>query len=252
MSTDSTVSPPLTKPLRVWERIELQVGEGEQAGQYRARVLDFINGGIVITDPEFITGSSLLRENAGITVIIRRDDAMYQFASSIKKTMGTTGRQFILTPPRRCERVQRRMFVRVDVQKKLKYARIVPLGDWPSYDDHLSWHQTLTQDMSAGGLSFKVYDEIPSGSLLLLIVEYESELPIPEAIVSVVRRCFFKGGSWHCGAQFVLASALTDYLEQREIEALPPAVTHFNRNAQNRLASSVFAMQVEMRKKGLL
>ncbi len=252
MTVDSTIATLPSKPLQIWEKIELEVGEGDQAGHYRARIQDFINGGIVITDPEFIEGHALLRENADVMVIVRRNDAMYQFQSVIRKTIGANGRQFILAPPRRFERVQRRLFVRVDLQKKLKYARIIPLEEWVSYDDHLSWHQTLTQDISAGGLSFKVYDEIPSGSLLLLMLEYTCELPIPEAIVGVIRRSFFKGGNWQCGCQFVLAESLPNYLEPREIQALPSAVTHFTRNAQNRLASGVFALQVELRKKGLL
>ena len=70
-----------------------------------------------------------------VAVIVNRNDAMYQFFSTIKRAIGKGGRQFILSPPRRYERVQRRMFARVNMQTKLSYSRIVPLGDWQSYDD---------------------------------------------------------------------------------------------------------------------
>jgi c-di-GMP-binding flagellar brake protein YcgR len=182
--SDTSTSAGLSKPLRVWEKIELQVGQGDETGHYIARIQDFINGGIVITDPEFISGSSLLRENVDILVMVRRDDAMYQFASTIKRSLGNRGRQFILTPPRRFDRVQRRMFVRVEQHKKISYARIVPLGEWQSYDDRLAWHQTHTLDISAGGISFTVYDEIPSGEFLLLKPEYFKEAALPEFVVA--------------------------------------------------------------------
>lgn len=93
MKSDSTHIPTIAgpgglKPLRVWEKIELLVGDGDSAGHYLARIEDFINGGIVITEPEFLSGNSLMRENADIMVVVCREDAMYQFASTIRKAIG--------------------------------------------------------------------------------------------------------------------------------------------------------------------
>ena len=242
----------LSKPLRVWEKIELQVGDGPEAGHYLARIQDFINGGIVITDPEFLSGGLLLRENTAVVVIVRREDAMYQFMSTIKKTLGRGGRQFILSPPRRLERVQRRMFVRVELSSPLSYAQIVPLGDWQSYDDRLAWHQSRTYDISGGGTQFQADDELPVGTLLLLKLEYFKELQLPEMVVARSHRCFVADGGWRCGAQFVLADTLSAYLEPRQIAALPASIQRFNRNIQNRLSAALFNAQVELRKKGLL
>jgi c-di-GMP-binding flagellar brake protein YcgR len=242
----------LSKPLRVWEKIELQIGDGPEAGHYLARIQDFINGGIVITDPEFLSGGSLLRENTAVIVMVRREDAMYQFVSTIKRVLGKGGRQFILSPPRRFERVQRRMFVRVDLHSKLSYARIVPLGDWQSYDDRLAWHQSRTYDLSGGGNLFHSVDEVPVGELVLLRMEYLKELQLPETIVAQAHRCALVKGEWQCGVQFVLSDTLSAHLEPREIAALPASIRRFDRNAQNRLSTAVFALQVELRKKGLL
>jgi c-di-GMP-binding flagellar brake protein YcgR len=242
----------LSKPLRVWEKIELQVGDGPDAGHYLARIQDFINGGIVITDPEFLSGSTLLRENTAVVVIVHREDAVYQFMSTIKKTLGKSGRQFILSPPRQFERVQRRMFVRVTMSTKLTYARIVPLGDWQNYDDRLVWHQTRTFDISGGGTLFQATDEIPVGALLLLRLDYLKELQLPETVVARSHRTTFKDGSWHCGAQFLLSDSLSAHLEPRQIAALPASIQRFNRNTQNRLSSALFNAQLELRKKGLL
>ncbi len=242
----------LSKPLRVWEKIELQVGDGPEAGHYLARIQDFINGGIVITDPEFLSGGSLLRENNTVTVMVRRDDAMYQFVSTIKKFIGKSGRQFILSPPRRFERVQRRMFVRVEHHGKLAYARIVPLGDWQSYEDRLAWHHSQTYDISGGGTLFHAVDEMPVGELVLLKLDYLKEIQLPDMIVARVHRCALVEREWRCGVQFILADTLPAHLEPREIAALPGSIRRFDRNAQNRLSTAVFALQVELRKKGLL
>ncbi|PWB68698.1 hypothetical protein C3F09_11145 [candidate division GN15 bacterium] len=242
----------MSKPLRVWERIELQVGDGPEAGHYLARIQDFINGGIVITDPEFLSGSSLMRENMSVAVIVRRDDAMYQFTSTIKKTLGRGSRQFILSPPRHFERVQRRMFVRVDLESALWYARIVPLGDWQNYDDRLAWHRSQTYDISGGGTLFRAVDEMPTGELVLLKMEYLKDISLPETVVAQVHRCVSIEREWRCGVQFVLADALPARLEPNEIAALPASIRRFDRNAQNRLSTAVFARQVELRKKGLL
>lgn len=238
--------------LRVWERIELQVGDGPEAGHYLARIQDFINGGIVITDPEFLSGGSLLRESISVIVMVRRDDAMYQFTSTIKRAFGRGGRQFILSPPRRFERVQRRMFVRVELHSKLSYARIIPLGVWQSYDDRLTWRQSRTYDISGGGTQFRAQDEMPIGELVLLRMEYMKDLQLPEALVARVHRCYLAEREWRCGAQFVLADMLSAHLEPRELAALPASVRRFDRNAQNRLSNAIFGLQVELRKKGLL
>ena len=242
----------LSQPLRVWEKIELQVGDGPEAGRYLARIQDFINGGIVITDPEFLSGNLLLRENSTVAVIVNRNDAMYQFFSTIKRAIGKGGRQFILSPPRRYERVQRRMFARVNMQTKLSYSRIVPLGDWQSYDDRLTWHHTWTINVSAGGTLFRAADELPPNALLLLRMEYLKELQLPEVVVAEARRCARAESEWQCGARFLLAEMLPAHLEPRELSALPASIRRFDRNAQNRLASAVFTLQIELRKKGLL
>jgi len=144
------------------------------------------------------------------------------------------------------------MFVRVAMQKRLSIARLVPLGDSQPSNDQLSWHQTLTQDISGGGISFCVNEETPAGTLLLLRLDCLKELIIPEVVLGIVRRCNIRDDAWHCGVQFVLADALLSHLDVPEIAALPSSVTDFGHHAQNRLASSIFAYQVKMRVKGLL
>jgi c-di-GMP-binding flagellar brake protein YcgR len=252
VSREVTAGTNLSQPLKVWERIELVVGDPPDTGRYLARIQDFINGGIVITEPEYLEGSTLLREEINVRVLVTRDDAMYQFSSQIKRMLSHSSREYLLAPPRRFERVQRRMFARVETTKRLSYAVIVPLGDWQSYDDRLTWVQTQTIDLSGGGLQFRTPDQLAVMTPLLVKVDGFREIGLPECIVAIVRRCYKRGDDSFCGAEFLLNDQMQLHLSEKQRRALPKAITQFDRNNQNRLASYVFGLQVSLRQKGLL
>jgi len=116
--------------LKVWEKLRLVVGEGSQAGIYEARVEDFINGGVVITAPEFIGGHSLLRNGVQVVVQITREDAAYQFDSLVRMLPGDDSKRIILTPPRHLQRIQRRQFARVEYSSRVVVAHIKPDQDF--------------------------------------------------------------------------------------------------------------------------
>ena len=91
--------PHLAQPLKLWERIELIVGEGDSSGHYWSRVEDFINDGILISEPEFLGGNTLLREKCEVMVVITRTDAAYRFYSRIRTFSNQGGRKLLLRPP---------------------------------------------------------------------------------------------------------------------------------------------------------
>ena len=252
MTGATTSTAILSHPLKAWERVELIVGEPPTSGRYLARIQDFVNGGIVITEPEFLEGSTLLREDINVLVLITREDAIYQFSSRIKRMLSRETKEYLLTPPRRFERVQRRMFVRVEAVRKMAFAIVTPFAEWKTPDDHLTWEQSQTSDLSGGGLSFRISEQIPLGTPVLLRLEFFKEFGLEEFVVSVARRNFGRESDWLCGAEFVLDEQLSLHLTAPKIAALPSAIGRFDRNAQNRLASHVFNMQVNLRQKGLL
>ena len=252
MSHDVIASVNLTQPLKIWERIELVVGNPPDTGRYLARIQDFINGGIVITEPEYLEGSTLLREDINVLVMVTRDDAMYQFSSQIKRMLSNVTREYLLAPPRRFERVQRRMFARVETTKKLTYAVIVPLGEWQSYDDRLEWHSSQTVDMSGGGIQFRSQEPLAVMTPILVKLEIFKEIGLSEYVVAIVRRCLIKENENYCGAEFLLSDQMHLHLSESQHLALPDSVTHFDRNSQNRLSAYVFSLQVNLRQKGLL
>jgi c-di-GMP-binding flagellar brake protein YcgR len=242
----------MSQPLKVWERIELVVGDPPDTGRYLSRIQDFINGGIIITEPEFLDGTTLLREEIDVRVLVTREDAVYQFSSRIKRMLSHSSREYLLSPPRRFERVQRRMFARVAATKKLSYAVIVPLGDWQNYDDRLVWEQSQTVDMSGGGLQFRTRDHVAVMTPLLVKVDFFKELNLPEVVAAIARRSYQKENDFFCGAEFLLNNQLHLHLSESQKLALPKSVSQFDRNSQNRLSSYVFNLQVNLRQKGLL
>lgn len=240
------------QPLKIWDQLEIIVGEGAQAGKYHARIEDFINGGIVITSPEYVEGNTLLRQDIDVMVNVCREDAVYQFSSQIKQRTSTRSKYLILTPPRNVRRVQRRLFVRIDVIERLEYAVINPTLEWQDYEDRATWHVSKTVDISGGGLLMKAGDDVSVKDLLFLKVDFFRDLLLPEVVVGLCRRTFIRGKDHLAGVEILLASKLEKYFKRDEMRRLPRAVHEFDGKAQDRLVNYVFNKQIEMRNKGVL
>lgn len=238
--------------LKVWEKVEIVIGEGDQAGHYLARIQDFLNGGIVITEPEFLHGNSLLTEQAPVRVIITREDAVYEFNSTVRRSMSKTKHQFLLNPPRQIERVQRRLFVRVDITKRMTWAKVMPVAEWQTLEDRARWIQTSTVDISGGGVLFRADGLIERQTKMLVRISLLPEIGLPETVAAISMRGFTRKNEYYCGASFILAEQLRKHFSADELKALPPEISQFDHHAQNRLVSHIFQIQVSLRRKGLL
>lgn len=238
-------------PLKVWETLEILVGDERDPGRYTARIEDFMNGGIVITAPIFVEGKSLLRNGCDVLVNITRDDAVYQFASNIRQS-SRPGGSSILAPPKSIRRVQRRLFCRVQTSEKLEYALIDPTMDWEDYDEKLVWHKSSCRDLSGGGMLISLEDKVESGQLLLLKVTSFKANNLPGMIVGVCRRVFAQDDRILTGIEFVGTNRLRKYFTQTQLKRLPPEATKFDNAAQDRLVTFTFNRQIDLRNKGLL
>ncbi len=238
--------------LRLWERIEIVVGEGPTAGRYLARVQDVLKDGIVITDPEFLGGSSLLRAEVSVNVMVTRADAVYEFRSVIKKNSPSSASQFLLSPPRQFERVQRRLFVRVELIRKLAYAILDESVDWRCYEKQLTWYKTQSVDISGGGIQFKLESELPAGTHVVLRMDFLQDLGVPEPLAGVIRRTLTRHREHFAGVEFVRSDQLDLIFGSDVAKSMPTSFHSFDRNAQNKLVSYIFLTQIELRKKGLL
>jgi len=239
-------------PLKIWEPIEIMIGDGTEQGRYRSRIEDFINGGIVISEPAFLEGSTLLRNDMDVVVMITRDDAVYQFTSHIRQTFTSGGRNLILSPPRNIRRVQRRLFCRVETMEELSYALIDPSMDWDDYDENLHWKTTATRDISGGGVLMRLEEPIDLEQLMLLRLNLPEIVEFPEIIVGVCRRVFDQDSLWWAGVEFLVAGRLGRFFSSDETKRLPSAVGQYDSAAQARLVSYTFNKQIDLRNKGLL
>ena len=238
--------------LRVWEKITIVVGEGIDAGIYEARVEDFLNGGIVVTQPEFISGRTLLRQDISVIVQITREDAAYQFHSRVKVQGSSASKRIILAPPNKMHRRQRRRFVRVEFPVVVTYAEFSPGTNWSNWKKELVWHDSYASDISAGGIQMKLNDKISQEGLLLLEIDILKKERLPEIIVGECRRTFEREGESFAGVLFLLADDLRKHFRESELAQFPTAFKQFDDKCQNRLVTYLFHKEIELRQKGLI
>lgn len=238
--------------LRTWDKLRILVGEERDAGQYVARVEEIINGGVIITHPEFISGSTLLRNELPVIVQIAREDAAYQFHSRIRLHGSGATRRFILTPPRGIKRVQRRMFARVDFTTRVEYAPLPTGNDKMDWEQNEGWCESNVVNMSAGGLLIISDDALRTGMLLALRLGDFRQADLPPNFLAVCRRTFSSEGERYAGLEFILVSEFGKHLSRGEISRLPESYKLFDRRMQDRLVNFLFQKQIELRQKGLI
>lgn len=240
------------QPLRVWEKIEILVGDGADIGKYVSRIEDFINNGILITQPEFVEGRTLLREGVSVTVRVTRDDAAYQFSSTVKQVSTHNKKYLILTPPKNIQRIQRRLFVRVDMSDRVLYANLAPVLSDLKNAKNLKWQETNSLDISGSGLLLRLQDEIKVKDLLLLRIGYFIESELPEYVISLCKRTCKKNNKLCAGLEFVRSDQFDRHLSRKQQKALPSSIRDFDYKAQDKLVNLIFHKQIELRQKGLL
>ena len=241
-----------TSDLRIWDKLRILVGDERDAGVYVSRVEEIINGGIIITNPEFVSGNSLLRNDLPVIVQIAREDAAYQFHSRIRVQGADASRRFILTPPRGLQRVQRRMFARVDFPTRVVYAQLPTDSNWQNWEKNGGWCETNAVNLSAGGILMKSSDDMKPGILIALQIGELRQPGLPTDFLAVCRRNFLYEGKRCAGFEFIFGSDLDRYLSKGDISRLPDKYKQFDRHIQDRLVTLLFQKQIELRQKGLI
>lgn len=244
--------PNLSQPLKLWEKLELITGEGDEVGVYTARVEDFVKEGIVISSPEFVRGHSLLRENAEVMIVFTKEDAAYQCHTRIKKYPRDDKNLYLLDKPSTTKRIQRRQYVRVDMLESLEYTLLSPVIDWEDFTERATWQAATTDNMSGGGLMMKLDSEVELGTRMLMKIGFFPATGLPEMLAGVVRRVFVIEKRELAGIEFIVADHLSNHFNANDLAKVPAAVKRFDRRAQNRLVSYIFQQEIELRKKGLL
>lgn len=242
----------LNQPLKLWEKLEIVVGEDSNAGWYLARIEDFLEEGIVISSPEFIEGGTLLRKNSHVAVFLTREDAVYRFYSRVKQVKTHLETIYLLTPPRGVKRIQRRHFVRIELYARVSYAKLTGDEKPKLSCDQITWRKSTTVDISGGGMLIKADENLAPRDLLLVKVDFFPEIGLPDTIAAICRRTFRQGNDSFVGIEFLLSQRLGHYFKKGELKNLPQSVRDFAPTAQNKLVVYIFHQQIELRKKGLL
>ncbi len=244
--------PHLSQPLKLWEKLEIITGEGDEIGIYTARIEDFVREGIVISTPEFVKGHTLLRDKASVRVVFTKEDAAYQCQCRISKYPDNSRNLFLLSRPSKTKRVQRRAFVRVDMLEAIRYTCLSRVIKWEDFEEKAEWISSRTENMSGGGLLMKPIGDLETGTRLLIKVGFFPGIGLPETVCGIVRRIFTVEKCLMAGIEFIVSERLADHFNAEDFTHLPAAVKRFDRRAQNRLVSYIFRQEIELRKKGLL
>lgn len=238
--------------LRIWEKICIVVGEGREAGIYEARVEDILNGGIVVTEPIFVSGHTFLRNGVVVAVQVTRDDAAYQFYSNIRVRNSPTSKRAHLSPPRGLKRIQRRLFARVEMSAPLLYSRITPDFDWAAWPTGVERLPSSLVNISGGGLLMRVDADLVRNDVLLLSLELLKEAEIPIELLAVCRRVVERNEHRFVGVEFLMTDDLGTHLGTDEVSKVPEQVCRFNNRFQDKLVTFLFHKQIELRRKGLI
>ncbi|MEW5794864.1 MAG: flagellar brake domain-containing protein [Candidatus Zixiibacteriota bacterium] len=236
--------------LQIWDRVSILVGYGHETGVYEARVEDIINGGIIITNPELISGHTLLRNNLPVIVQFTRDDAAYQFRSRIHVHGDNRARRIILTPPSGFQRVQRRMFARIDLAVRIAYAILPVDGRWELWQREAVWIETETVNVSASGVLLRARHRGKVEDLIAARFDIAGPTDFPTDVIAVCRRTIEQDSCFLAGFEFILRDDLHRYFSRRDLGRIPRKYRCFDRTAQDRLVAYLFHKQIEFRHKG--
>jgi c-di-GMP-binding flagellar brake protein YcgR len=240
--------PEISEPLKLWEKIEIVIADGDDQGLYLARIEDFVEDGIVISNPELREGSRQLRDNCAVVALVIKEDAVYQFYSLLSKTEIEGKVLYVLTLPRDIQRVQRRQFVRLELVSDVSIA---DLGA-KIVDQTAGWQDTVCVNISGGGMLIKSWESLEPPNLILAKADILSSLKIAQPIAAICRRTFCQDQQHYTGIEFIREDNLSHYVYESEMGRLPKTVRAFDHRAQNRLVTYIFQRQIELRKKGLI
>jgi len=200
--------------------IELEVNEGDYPGKYKTKIEelkpDFITIGAPIHEGQFVP----LREETSINVYFHDHISGYGFISRIIRRETEPIPVFAISYPEQIVRVQRREFFRVPVVKELQYQVIVREGLSETRKGYM-------RDLSGGGILFKTKTKICPDTMLLLTFKLKNEeVQVP----AEVTRCVKDDKN-----NFLVSVEFIEISERQ----------------RDKIIAYVFAIQREMRRKGL-
>ncbi|MGM0446147.1 MAG: flagellar brake protein [Bacillota bacterium] len=214
------------KLLSINQNIELVVKEGQFEGSYNSKVADIVDDEIFIMAIYKREEIIPLRKGIKVDVLYEGDTAFYSLTSEI------TGREKEPLPmlsiklTDNIERIQRRRFFRVLVNKKIQY---ISLKEQLDKETQPVFKETTAIDLSGGGLLMVLKDDLKVNDRLLFKLDIEDLDKLVEG--KIVRILYNKDGhSKTAGIEFV----------------------DINRKDRDTIISYLFNYQRKLRRRGLI
>lgn len=212
--------------LEINTRLEIEVEDADYGGKYLSRVMDVNSRELRIMSVASQGITIPLRVNTPLYITYVGERAMYGFRSIIRQRFHDVLAGYIVEMPNRVDRIQRREYVRLEVQTNFRYRIFAEPGD--PQPTPRPFEKSYIIDISGGGVRFFAEEVIAAGTILEMRLGIEGIER--EIVVGKVVRCRERvEGGYEIGVSF---------------EAVSPAT-------QDQIISWIFDKQRELRKKGL-
>jgi c-di-GMP-binding flagellar brake protein YcgR len=228
-------------PLGLWDEVELAIEKDGRCGHYISRVVDVISDGIVLIEPIWSRGDKFQLSEIIADVQFVKSDALYRFKARVRSFHDEYIKRCLLYEISDISRVQRRQYSRINYATSLKYKII---GGTEDVAVNNNWADSISANLSAGGMLFEVDNRMKKDDLLLLRVNNIETLNIPGTIVARCRRLIPSDKNALAGVEFIIREKRSDAAIANNYN-LPANINgDFDAGAQNRLARFVFQEQV--------
>jgi len=234
----------------VMDKIEITLHDDDREAVYISRVEDVRDDVIVVSRPECISGNCQLHKNDHVIVQFNRPDSMYRFSALFDPIPNDKDGRVILKSLGCIERVQRREYVRISKKIELKYSLLKNRGVGFRLNA-LDWCDSYTRDISAGGVSMTIGEEVDVGDILLVRINDYEQMGIPRFVASICQRIMAYRKYRVGGMQFIDKKGLPKHFQPAEINNLPPLVKQFNDRIRNKMIRYIFDEQVKDRRRGM-
>jgi len=237
--------------INVWDKVEIIFSKADKKGVYISRIEDIGKDFIIASRPDFIRGTGLLRDNSQIYIQYKRPDALYQFAANLKQIPGDTDGKIRLSSLGKIERVQRREYVRIEKAIDLKYS-VLKNSTSGFLLNQLTWHESHSRNISAGGILIRVNDDFKKGDILLMRINEYELIGIPRFVCTVCHRQITIDDFNYAGMEFIKHNDLAVYFRPEETKKLPSLAKRFDVHIQNKMVNYIFEEQIKERQKGII
>lgn len=212
--------------LQVNTRIEIEVEDAEYEGKYFSRVMDINRKELRIMSPAVQGVPIPLRVNTPIRISYVGERALYSFKTVIKQRFSDVLAGFVVEIPSKVERVQRRSYVRLEVQIHFRYRVLQEANILDTEVDPEAFDKSYIVDISGGGVKFYSPQPIAENSLLEMQVGIEG-IEAETLLGRVVRSRERVEGGYEIGVAFEgLSASVQDQIiswifnKQRELRRL--------------------------------